>query len=115
MRKDSPLVACSLAASILLVAATALVPPSAWRAAFVMAHLAPTLATTAGGHGTSAARAAQIGMLAAPGLLRESAPAPARPEKQVRVCRRDLPRSCAKPECPRQLIQRLHLFFPTSG
>jgi hypothetical protein len=115
MRKDSLLVACSLAASILLLAATALVPASAWRAAFVMAHLAPTLVSTAGGHGNSAVRAAQIGVFAAPGLLREPAPASARPERQVKVCRRDLPRSCAKPECPRQLIQRLHFVFPTSG
>ncbi len=53
MRKDSPLVACSIAASILLLAGAALVPPSAWRAAFVIAHLAPTLVSTAGGHGTT--------------------------------------------------------------
>ena len=58
MRKDSPLVACSIAALILVGAGAALVPSSAWRAVSVVAHLTPTLASTAAGHGSSAVRAA---------------------------------------------------------
>ncbi len=117
MRKDSPVVACSIAALILLVAGAALVPSPAWRAAAVLARLGPGLVSTAGGHGTAAARAASVGMLAAPGLLRENAPASPHREPQIRVCRRDVPRSCEKPavECPRHMMQRLHLVFPISG
>ena len=116
MRKDSPLVACSIAAMILLVAGAALAPPSAWRAASVVAHLAPTLASTATGHGSTAVKAAGIGMLAAPALLRDAAPAAKPREPQVRVCRRDQPRACNRPvECPQKMFQRLHLVFPIDG
>ncbi|HUM13796.1 MAG TPA: hypothetical protein VLT82_22805 [Myxococcaceae bacterium] len=116
MRKDSPLVACSIAALILLCAGAALVPSSAWRAAGVVAHLAPTMVSTATTHGSTAVRAAGLGMLAVPALLREAPPAERQPAPQVRVCRRDLPRSCNRPvECPRQMLQRLHLIFPISG
>ncbi len=117
MRKDSPVVACSIAALILVLAGAALMPSSAWHAAAVLARLGPTLVSTAGGHGPTAARAAGVGMLAAPGLLREDTPASPHHEPQIRVCRRDVPRSCEKPavECPRQLMQRLHLVFPISG
>ena len=116
MRKDSPLVACSIAALILLVAGAALVPSSAWRAASVVAHLAPTLVSTATGHGSTTVKAAGLGVLAAPALLREAPPAPKKHEPQVRVCRRELPRACNRPvECPRQMIQRLHLVFPIDG
>ena len=116
MRKDSPLAACSIAAMILVLAGAALVPSSTWRAAAVLAHLAPTLVSTAGGHGATAAKAAGVAVLAAPALLQNAVPAPAHPPAQVRMCRRDVPRSCARQvECPRQLIQRLHLVFPTSG
>jgi len=116
MRKDSPVVACSIAALVLLLAGAALVPPSAWRAASVLAHLAPTLVATAGGHGTTAVRAAGLGVLAAPGLLHEAPPAREPGEKQVHVCRREVPRSCNRPvECPRQMFQRLRLVFPISG
>jgi len=115
MRKDSPIVACSIAAVILLSAAAALVPPSAWRAATVLAHLGPTLLVTAGSHGTTAARAAGVGVLAAPTLLQD-APGDAPHRTEVRVCRRDEPRSCQKPvECPRLQMMRLHLRIPTSG
>src|SRR5215471_3640520 len=111
MRKDSPLVACSIAALILVGAGAALVPSSAWRAVSVVAHLTPTLASTATGHGFSAVRAAGLGMLAAPSLLREAPPATKAHEPQVRVCRRELPRtSCNRPvECPQKMIQRLRL------
>jgi hypothetical protein len=117
MRKDSPLIACSIAAMVLMLAGAALVPPSAWRAASVVAHLAPTLVSAAGNHGTTAVKAAGVAVLATPGLLRDAAPAPAHEAPSVRVCRRDLPRSCARPvECPRQqLLQRLRFVFPTSG
>ena len=116
MRKDSPLVACSIAAMIMLVAGTALVPSSAWRVASVFAHLAPTLASTASGHGSSAAKAAVLGMRAAPALLREAPPAAKPTEPQVRVCRREMPRACNRPvECPRQALRRLHLVFPIDG
>ena len=117
MRKDFPVVACFIAALILVLAGAALVPSPAWRAAAVLARLGPTLVSTAGGHGTTAARAAGIGMLAAPGLLRENAPASHHREMQIRVCRRDVPHSCEKPavECPRQMMQRLHLVFPING
>ncbi|HVP60338.1 MAG TPA: hypothetical protein VMT11_07255 [Myxococcaceae bacterium] len=116
MRKDSPVVACSIAALILLFAGAALVPSSAWRAASVVAHLAPTLVSTTTGHGSTAARAAGLGVLAAPGLLRDAPPAREQPAPQVRVCRRELPRSCNRPvECPRQMIQRLRLVFPING
>ena len=116
MRKDSPLVACSIAAMILLVAGGALVPSSAWRAAAVAAHLAPTLVSTATGHGSTATRAAVVGILAAPGLLQQAPPAAKPPEPQVKVCRRDLPRTCNRPvECPRQALRRLHLVFPIDG
>jgi hypothetical protein len=117
MRKDSPVVACSIAALILIVSGAALVPSSAWRAASVVAHLAPTLVSTAQGHGSTAISAAGRGVLAAPALLHD-APAPARQqEPQVKVCRRDQPRACNRPiECPRQqMIQRLHLVFPIDG
>jgi hypothetical protein len=117
MRKDSPLVACSIAALIVLVAGAALVPSSAWRAASVVAQLAPTLVSTATGHGSTAARAAGLGVLAAPSLLREAPPAAKPREPQVRVCRRDLPRAaCNRPvECPQKMFQRLHLVFPIDG
>jgi hypothetical protein len=116
MRKDSPLVACSIAAMVMLVAGTALVPSSAWRAASVLAHLAPTLASTASGHGSTAAHAAVLGMRAAPVLLQDAAPAAQPAEPQVRVCRRELPRACNRPvECPRQALRRLHLVFPIDG
>lgn len=115
MSKDSPLVACSIAASILLVAGAALVPSSAWRAASVLARLAPTVVTTVGGHGTTAVRAASLGVLSAPGLLRESPADPVREQKEIRVCRRDVPHSCNRQvECPRQ-IQRLQLILPIHG
>jgi len=116
MRKGSPVVACSIAALILLVTGAALVPSSAWRAASVIAHLAPTMVSTATGHGSTAARAAGVGMRAAPGLLREAPPGERQSEPQVRVCRREVPRSCHRQvECPRQMIQRLHLIFPIDG
>lgn len=116
MRKDSPLVACSVAALLLLLAGAALVPAPAWRAASALAHLAPTLVSRLGGHGTTAVRAATLGVLAAPGLLREAPPSVERQERQIRVCRRDVPRHCEKPvECPRQMLQRLHLVFPING
>lgn len=117
MRKDSPLVACSIAALILVVAGAALVPSSAWQAASVVARLAPTLASTATGHGSTAARAAGLGVLAAPELLRDAPPAAKPHEPQVKVCRRDLPRSsCNRPvECPQKMFQRLHLVFPIDG
>ncbi len=116
MRKDSPVVACSIAALILVVTGAALVPSSAWRAASVVARLAPTLVTTASAHGSTAARAAGLGVRAAPGLFREAPPAERQSAPQVRVCRRDAPRSCNRPvECPRQMIQRLHLIFPIDG
>jgi|GEM_PF-383377 len=117
MSKDSPLVACSIAASILMVAGAALVPASAWRAATVLARVAPTVVTTVGGHGSTAARAASLGVLSAPALLHDSSgAAPEREERRARVCRRDVPRTCDRQlECPRQLIQRLHLVFPISG
>ena len=112
MRKDSPLVACSIAAMILLVAGGALVPSSAWRAAGVVANLA----STASGHGSTAARAAVVGVLAAPALLQEAPPAAKPSEPQVKVCRRDVPRSCNRPvECPRQALRRLHRVFPIDG
>ena len=102
MRKDSPLVACSIAALILLVAGVALTPASAWRAASVVAHLAPALASTATDHGTTAVKAAGLGILAAPALLRDAPPASRPHEPQVRVCRRDLPRSsCNRPPTTR--------------
>lgn len=115
MRKDSPLVACSIAASILLLAGAALVPPSAWRSVWVMAHLAPALLSTASSHGSTAVKTARLGLLAAPGLLHDAPPPTQEHAPQIRVCRRDVPRSCAKPECPRQMIQRLHLLFPING
>lgn len=115
MRKDSPLVACSIAAVILLLGGAALVPSSAWRAASLVAQLTPALVSTASVHGSAAARAAQLGMFAAPGLLRDAPPVPKREERQVKVCRRDVPRSCVRSECPRPLLQRLHLIFPISG
>jgi hypothetical protein len=117
MRKDSPLVACSIAALIVVVAGAALVPSSAWQAAAVVARLAPTLASTATGHGSTAARAAGLGLFAAPALLREAPPAAKPREPQVKVCRRDLPRtSCNRPvECPQKMFQRLHLVFPIDG
>jgi hypothetical protein len=117
MRKGSPLVACSIAALILIVAGAALVPSSAWRAASVVAHLAPSLASTATSHGSIAVRAAGVGLLAAPTLLRDAPPAEKAREPQVRVCRRELPRSsCNRPvECPQKLFQRLHLVFPIDG
>ena len=116
MRKDSPLVACSIAALILLVAGAALVPSSAWRAASVVARLGPTLISTATGHGSSAVKAAGLGVLAAPALLHEAPPATRQHEPQVRVCRRELPGHCNRQvECPRQMIQRLNLVFPIDG
>jgi hypothetical protein len=117
MRKDSPLIACSIAAMVLMLAGAALVPPSTWRAASVLAHLAPTLVSTAGNHGATAVKAAGVAVLATPGLLRDAAPEPKHDAPSVRVCRRDMPRSCARQsECPRQqLIQRLRFVFPTSG
>jgi hypothetical protein len=116
MRKDSPLVACSIAALILVVAGAALAPTSAWRAASVLPHLAPTLASTATGHGSTAVKAAGLGVLAAPSLLRDAPPASRPREPQVRVCRRDLPRTCNRPvECPQKMFQRLHWVFPTDG
>jgi len=112
MRKDSPLVACSVAALILLVAGTAAVPPSAWR----MASSAVGLASTVGGHGLSLARAARTGVLNVPGLLRDAPRSPERQQRQIRVCRRDLPRSCVQSTCPRQLLfERIHLLFPIRG
>jgi hypothetical protein len=117
MRKDSPLVACSIAALILVVSGAALVPSSVWQAAGVVARLAPTLASTATGHGSTAARAAGLGVLAAPTLLREAPPAARPREPQVKVCRRELPRtSCNRPvECPQKMFQRLHLVVPIDG
>ena len=117
MRKDSPLVACFIAALILVVAGVALVPSSAWRAASVVARLAPTLASTASDHGSTAARAAGLGLLAAPSLLWDSPPAAKPHEPQVKVCRRELPRTtCNRPvECPHKMFQRLHLVFPIDG
>ncbi|HZX41565.1 MAG TPA: hypothetical protein VFE93_06975 [Myxococcaceae bacterium] len=116
MRKGSPVVACSIAALILVFAGAALVPSSAWRTASVLAHLGPMLVSTASGHGSTAVKAATLGVLAAPGLLREAPPTERQPAPQVRVCRRDLPRSCNRPvECPRQTLHRLRLLFPISG
>ncbi len=116
MSKDSPLVACSIAAAMLLVVGAALIPSSAWQAASVLARVAPTVVSTVGGHGTTAAHAASLGVLAAPGLLHDGPAAPVREERQVRVCRRDVPHACNRQvECPRQLFQRLHLVFPISG
>jgi hypothetical protein len=116
MRKDSPLVACFIAALILVFAGAALAPSSAWRAASVVAHLAPALASTASSHGSTAVKAAGIGVLSAPALLRDAAPAAKPREPQVRVCRRDLPRACNRPvECPQKAFQRLHWVFPIDG
>ena len=117
MRKDSPLVACFIAALILVGAGAALVPSSAWQAASVVAHLVPTLVSTATGYSSTAVRAAGLGVLAAPALLREAPPAAKPREPQVRVCRRELPRtSCNRPvECPQKMIQRLRLVFPIDG
>ena len=116
MRKDSPLVACSIAALILVVAGGALTPSSAWRAASVVAHLAPALASTATDHGATAVKAAGLGILAAPALLRDAPPPSSPREPQVRVCRRDVPRSCNRPvECPQKMFQRLHWVFPIDG
>ena len=117
MRKDSPLVACFIAALILIVAGGALVPSSTWRTASVVAHLAPTLVSTATDHGSTAARAAGLGILAAPGLLWDAPPAAKPHEPQVKVCRRELPRTtCNRPvECPQRMIQRLKLVFPIDG
>ncbi|HZW87547.1 MAG TPA: hypothetical protein VFF12_00590 [Myxococcaceae bacterium] len=117
MRKDSPLVACSIAALILVVSAGLLAPSSAWRAASVVAHLSPTVVSTATGHGFTAVRAAGLGVLAAPGLLRDAPPAAKPHEPQVKVCRRELPRSsCNRPvECPQRMFQRLHLVVPIDG
>jgi hypothetical protein len=117
MRKDSPLVACFIAALILIVAGVTLVPASAWRAASVVAHLAPTLAYTATDHGSTAARAAGLGVLAAPSLLWEAPPAAKPHEPRMKVCRREPPHtSCNRPvECPQKMIQRLRLVFPIDG
>ena len=117
MRKDSPLVACFIAALILIFAGVTLAPSSAWRAASVIAHLAPTLASTATAHGSTAARAAGLGVLAAPSLLWESPPAAKPREPQMKVCRREPPHtSCNRPvECPQKMIQRLRLVFPIDG
>jgi hypothetical protein len=117
MRKDSPLVACSIAALILVVAGALLAPSSAWRAVSVVAHLTPSLASTATGHGITTVRAAGVGVLAAPALLREAPPAAKPREPQVKVCRRELPRSsCNRPvECPQRMFQRLHIVFPIDG
>jgi len=117
MRKDSPLVACFIAALILVVAGATLVPSSAWHAASVVARLAPTLASSASDHGSTAARAAGLGLLAAPSLLWDSPPAAKPHEPQVKVCRRELPRTtCNRPvECPHKMFQRLHLVFPIDG
>lgn len=117
MRKDSPLVACFIAALILVGAGAALLPSSVWQAASVVAHLAPSLVSTAAGHGSIAVRAAGVGVLAAPALLREAPPAEKAREPQVSVCRRELPRtSCNRPvECPHKMFQRLHLVFPIDG
>jgi len=117
MRKDSPLVACSIAALILVGAGAVLAPPAAWRATSVVAHLAPGMVSTATSHGFTAIRAAGVGVVTAPALLRETPPAAKPREPQVRVCRRELPRtSCARPvECPQKMFQRLHLVFPIDG
>ena len=116
MRKDSPVVACSIAALILVATGAALMPSSGWHAVSVVARLGPAMVTTAQGHGLTTAKAAGLGVLAAPALLRDTAPSTPR-EPQVKVCRRDLPRACNRPvECPqKQMIQRLHLVFPTDG
>ena len=117
MRKDSPLVACSIAALILVGAGAVLAPSAAWRAASVVTHLVPSMASTATSHGFTAVRAAGVGVLAAPALFRETRPAAKPREPQVKVCRRELPRtSCARPvECPQKTFQRLHLVFPIDG
>jgi len=115
MRKDSPLAACSIAASILLIAGAALLPSSAWDSVSVVTRLAPALVSTAGGHGVTAVKAARAGIRAAPGLLRDSAPPNEERRPQVRVCRREVQRSCRQTECPRQLFQRLRLVFPING
>jgi len=115
MRKDSPLAACSIAASILLLAGAVLVPSSAWQTVSVLARLTPSLVSTAGEHGMTAARAARLGIRAAPGLLQDSASPAEERRPQVRVCRREVQRSCQKTECPRQLFQRLRLVFPING
>src|SRR5262249_7345580 len=115
MRKDSPLVACSIAALIVVVAGAALMPSAAWHGASVVARLAPTLASTASGHGFTVVRAAGVGVLSVPALLRDAPPAAKPHEPQVRVCRRELPRtSCNRPvECPQKVMfQRLHPLFP---
>ncbi|HTS79141.1 MAG TPA: hypothetical protein VMH40_00960 [Myxococcaceae bacterium] len=116
MRKDSPVVACSIAALILLVAGAAVVPAPAWRAMSVLAHVAPTMIATVGGHASSAVQAAGLGALAAPALLRDPAPREP-PAPQVRVCRRELPKNCSRQaECPRQqVLQRLRAIFPIDG
>jgi hypothetical protein len=111
MRKDSPLVACSIAALIVLVVGLAVMPASAWRTASSVA----SLVSTVGGHGTSLARAARVGVLAAPGLLRETPAVPERRAPRVRVCRREVPRSCVQSSCPRQFLQRIQLIFPIRG
>jgi len=116
MRKDSPVVACSIAALILIATGAALMPPSGWQAVSVLARLGPTMVSTAQGHGLTTAKAAGLGVLAAPALLHDG-PASTPREPQVKVCRRDLPRSCNRAvECPqRQMIQRLHFVIPTDG
>jgi len=112
MRKDSPLLACSVAALILLVAGSAAMPSSAWR----MTASAATLVSTVGGHASSLARAARTGVVDAPGLLRDRSGQPERQHHQIRVCRRDVPRSCVQTACPRQLLlQRIQLLFPIRG
>ena len=91
MRKDSPVVACSIAALILVAAGAAVMPSSGWEAASVLTRLGPTMVSTAQGHGFTTAKAAGLGLLAAPGLLRDTAPSTPH-EPQVKVCRRDQPR-----------------------
>ena len=63
----------------------------------------------------TAAKAATLGIRAAPGLLQDSATPSEEHRPQVRVCRRDVQRSCRHTECPRQLFQRLRLVFPING
>jgi hypothetical protein len=116
MRNDSPLAACLAAAVILVGAAGMTVPGSAWTEAAAMTRLAPGLVMKAGAHGQILVRAARTGVSNSPALLRDPGPAPSAPEREIRVCRRDLPRACAQSDCSRRVWQRrIQLFIPISG
>jgi hypothetical protein len=107
MRRDSPVIAFSLASLIILGAAAASVPASEWHRASVLTRFAPGLVDRMAGHGWVATRAMSTAVFHAPAALRSNQPMHHDPAPPTSVCRSERGRLvCAQGECRRVWLQR---------